>query len=134
LAVSFKLKELLTSFMEHVQENYGVKPGFVTRNFAKFVEFAKDLGTPWEQFVIMAPFNKVGFQMNPAKESCERQLSTVHGGEVIAMSLLAAGYLHLDEAVEYVKSLSNLSGATVGVSSQEHAEETFTQLRTLLDQ
>ena len=134
LAMSFELKDLLTSFMEHVHDKYKVKPGFVTRNFAKFIDFLENLGTPWDEFIVMAPFNKIGFQMNPSKEACERQLSKVRGGEVIAMSLLAAGYLHLGEAAEYIKSLPNLTGATVGVSSREHAEDTFTQLRTLLDQ
>jgi hypothetical protein len=128
LAVSFELKDLLTSFTEHVHDKYGVKPGFVTRNFAKFVDFLQDAGISWKDLTVMTPFNKIGFQMNPSREACEAKLPKLSNGEVIAMSILAAGYLQLNEAIEYVNSLPNLTGVTVGVSSQEHAEETFTIL------
>jgi hypothetical protein len=134
LAVSFELEDLLNSFMEHVHDEYDVKAGFVTRNFGKLADFFQRVGISWDQLVVMSPFNKLGFQMNPSKESCEEQLSKARGGEVIAMSVLAAGYLHLDEAVEYIKSLPNLTGVTVGVSSQKHASETFRQLGTILRQ
>jgi hypothetical protein len=44
---------------------------------------------------------------------------------VIAMSVLAAGYLRIPEAREYVRSLPNVKGVVVGVSKEEHASKTF---------
>ena len=44
---------------------------------------------------------------------------------VIAISVLAAGYLKLPEAVDYIAGLPNVKGVAVGVSKEEHARETF---------
>ena len=82
--------------------------------------------------VIMTPFNKIGFQMNPSGESCEAALNDLKEGDVVAMSIMAGGYLTLDESIEYLNGLTNLSGVVAGVSSAEHAIQTFTKLRTLI--
>jgi hypothetical protein len=50
---------------------------------------------------------------------------------VIAMSILAGGYLSLSEGVAYMNNLSNIAGAVVGVSSVDHAERTFRNLREI---
>jgi hypothetical protein len=131
LALSFGLVDLLNSYIEHVHDNYHTNPGFVTRNFGTFVESFQEK-IPLKDVVIMAPFNAIGFQMNPSKQSCEKHLAELTNGNVIAVSVLAAGYLRLNDAIEYIKTLPNLSGVAVGVSSVEHAEDTFTVLRTLV--
>jgi hypothetical protein len=77
-----------------------------------------------DEKVIMAPFNKVGFQMNPSREECEEALRECKH-DVIAMSTLAAGYLKPAEAYEYLFRLPNIRSVVVGVSSKKHAEETF---------
>ena len=48
---------------------------------------------------------------------------------VIAMSVLASGYLDPAEAAEYIKKLPNLTGIVVGVSKEKHASETFRLFR-----
>ena len=130
LCLSFGQVNLLNTFAEHVRDRYHTTPGFVTRNFVRFVEFSRD-NLSMEDSVIMAPFNSVGFQMNPSKKSCENCLATMSKGRVFAISVLAAGYLKLNEAVEYLKALPNVSGVAVGVSSVKHAVETFTLFKTL---
>ena len=45
------------------------------------------------------------------------------------MSTLAAGYLKPEEAYEYLFSLPNIKSVVVGVSTREHAEETFGIIR-----
>ena len=78
----------------------------------------------------MSPFNKVGYQMNSSREVCESTLRKNPGIKLIAMSTLAAGYLKPKEAYDYLfNELDNISGVVVGVSSKEHAEETFTELQ-----
>jgi hypothetical protein len=135
LALSFRCRELFHEYDKHIRQKLHVKPGYVTRNFAHFVEFFQESNLPMEDIVIMAPFNKAGFQMNPSRETCEAALSSLkREPTVIAMSVLAGGYFTLDEALEYVQSLSNLSGVIVGVSSTQHAHATFRTLSKLLNQ
>jgi hypothetical protein len=142
--VSVMLHEVLTDmflaldlewlFKEYVRfmEGMGIKPGFETRNFAflvkKFIEWNIDFGN----IVIASPFNKMGFQMNPSREECEKALAEITGSTVIAMSVLAAGYLKLPDVVEYVEGLNNISGVVVGVSKEKHANETFRVLKKKL--
>jgi hypothetical protein len=45
------------------------------------------------------------------------------------MSILAAGYIRLPDAVEYIESLPNLDGMVVGVSTVDQALETFNFLK-----
>lgn len=130
LALSFGLVSIFDSFIEHVHDKYHATPGFVTRNFARFVDFFHD-NISCNDLTIMTPFNRIGFQMNPSRELCEKHLAEFSNGGVFAMSVLAAGYLSLNDAVEYLRTLSNLSGVAVGVSSPDHAEDTFTKLKTL---
>jgi hypothetical protein len=53
-------------------------------------------------------------------------------GHVIAMSMMAGGFLSLDQAIDYIRALPRLSGVAVGVSSREHAEDTFVKLKLVL--
>jgi hypothetical protein len=139
--VSLLLHELVTDmalaldmdflFKTHISlmRNLGVKPGFETRNFAYLVKKFEDWRIDSSGLVIAAPFNPLGFQMSPSREECERALEKIPQAQVIAFSTLAAGYVKLTEAVEYVTNLPNISGVAVGVSRREQAYETFKLLR-----
>lgn len=122
------------AFETHVSHSLGrgMKPGFETRNFAYLVKKLDEWGIDRSKVVIAAPFNPVGFQMCPSKEECERALETVPDAEVIAFSILAAGYVKPPEAVEYVANTPGLNGVAVGVSKEHHARETFKLLRERL--
>ena len=106
----------------------GIRPGFETRNFSQLVKSFAQWGIGLDGTVIAAPFNRIGFQMCPSREESEAALSQAEGAEVIAFSILAAGYLNVAEAIEYISSLSRLGGVAVGVSKPSHASETFRQL------
>jgi hypothetical protein len=121
---------MLNVFAQHVRENCHVKPGFVTYNFSRFIKVFEDEGFSLKDVAIMTPFNSLGFQMSPSKASCEATLSNLRDGHVIAMSILAGGYLTLDQAIGYVRTLPNISGIAVGASTGQHAQETFKKLRT----
>lgn len=131
LGLSFQAGRLFDHYMRYVREKYGAMPGFVTRNLVMFAKFFEASGFSLEDVAIMTPVNKIGFQMNPSRESCEACLSQMTAGDVVAMSLLAGGYLPLEEAVQYLQGLGNVSGVVVGVSSKEHAERTFGRLASL---
>jgi hypothetical protein len=132
LAVSFRSVEVFETFINHVRSKWHVKPGFVTRNFPSFVDLFREMNQPLKEIVIMTPFNSIGFQMNPSRQSCEDCLSDMNGANVIAMSILAGGYIPLHKAPIYIRNLSNLSGAAIGVSSVDHAERTFRTMQELL--
>ncbi|MCJ7635397.1 hypothetical protein MUP77_23785 [Candidatus Bathyarchaeota archaeon] len=110
----------------------GVKPGFETRNFAYLVDKFKSWGMDFKKVTIAAPFNKLGFQMNPSRSECERALKQIPETEVTAMSILAGGYISPAEAIEYISCLPNLQNVVVGVSRKDQAVETFRLLARAL--
>jgi len=128
MALAFDMEWLFRSYISFLK-SCGVAAGFETRNFAFLVRKFQEWGLAEKELVVATPFNKIGFQMSPSREECEHALAGAQGLTVIAMSVLAAGYLTLPEAAEYVARLPNLSGIAVGVSKPQHALETFTALR-----
>jgi hypothetical protein len=72
--------------------------------------------------------------MIPSKEECENALAQIPETDVIAISILAAGYLELGTAADYIHALSNLNGVAVGVSKERHAQETFSVLEKKLNE
>jgi hypothetical protein len=81
---------------------------------------------------IVAPFNRVGFQMNPSKEECEKALEIIPGTNVVAISILAAGYLKPRDGIDYMANLPNIRGVSVGVSKEKQGRETFKLLKEKL--
>jgi len=100
-------------------------PGFNTCNFAYIVNKFRDWDIDLSKIMIAAPFNKVGFQMAPSKEACEKALEGLNEPILMAISVLAAGYLKPAEAIDYIASLRNVKGVAIGVSKERHARETF---------
>ena len=120
MALALNLSWLFKSCIDFMR-GLKIKPGFETRNLPylidKFIKWDIDLG----KITLVAPFNKVGFQMSPSKIACERSLMNIPETEVIAMSVLASGYLRLPEATDYINSMPQLKGIVVGVSKEKHA-------------
>jgi hypothetical protein len=132
LALALDLDWLFKTYITFLSKKK-VIPGFNTGNFPflvrKFNEWKIDL----HNVIIAAPFNKMGFQMTPSKEECEKALTLLPEPSVIAISVLAAGYLHPLEASEYLSNLPNIRGIAVGVSKEKHARETFEIFKRKLD-
>jgi hypothetical protein len=128
MALAFNLDWLFKSYVDFLLE-YKIRPGFETRNFAYLVNKFKCWGIDFGEITIAAPFNKIGFQMNPSRVECEKALEHVSGAEIVAMSILAAGYLMPSEAIGYIASLPNATHVVVGVSKEKQANETFRLLR-----
>lgn len=131
MGLALNLKWLFTSYID-VMANNNVKSGFETRNFPLFVKKFNEWNIDLQDVFIIAPFNEVGFQMNPSKEECERVMQTLPAANILAINVLASGYLNLSEAASYIKSLPNLAGVAVGVSKEAHARETFRCLKSTL--
>jgi hypothetical protein len=124
MALALDLRWLFNSYIKFMEE-LKITPGFETRNFTYLISKFREWGIDLNDIVIAAPFNKIGFQMTPSRIECERALELLSKPNVIAMSVLAAGYLKPKEAVDYIKSLPKIKGLVVGVSKEQHASETF---------
>jgi len=131
LCLGLGLDHILKFYIKFMSEA-GIIPGFNTGNFALLVEKFKEWDISLEDVVIAAPFNKVGFQMVPSRKECEKALAQLPKANVLAISILAAGYLKPKEAIDYVASLPNIRGVAVGVSKEKHTNETFRLLREKL--
>jgi len=119
VAISLKMKKIIESFINHIEKQYGVQAGLVTKNFPMLIRTLED----WKIEIptIMTSFNPIGYQMNPSKEDCESYISKT---KIIAMNVLAGGYLKPHESFEYISKLG-LDSVVIGMSSKEHAEETI---------
>jgi hypothetical protein len=119
----------LAKYYISLATDIGIQPGFETRNFAYLVKKFKDWRIDFSNLTIATSFNKIGFQMNPSREDCERAITEVSECNVIAMSTLASGHITVPEAVEYLLTVPNIKGAVIGVSKERQALETFRYFR-----
>jgi len=124
MALALGLDWLFKSYIDFLSKR-GIKPGFETRNFTYLVDKFENWNIDLSKVVIAAPFNKIGFLMNPSKYDCEKALANLSNANIIAMSIMAAGYLKPIEALDYVKRVPNISSAVIGVSKLQQAIETF---------
>jgi len=131
MALALNLDWFFKAYIEFMKKNR-YTPGFNTCNFAYLVDKFRSWNISLTKMIVAAPFNKIGFQMNPSKGECEKALRSLEGPSLIAISILAAGYLKLDDGSRYIASLPNVKGAAVGVSKEKHAEETFRLLSNIL--
>jgi hypothetical protein len=124
MAIDLNLESLVKTYIKFMNDR-GIEPGFETRNFSYLVNKFKEWDIDFKGLVFGAPFNKIGFYMNPTKAECEKALIDSSGSTVIMMSILAAGYLKPKEAIDYIRGLPNAGGIVVGVSNDQQARETF---------
>jgi hypothetical protein len=124
MALAFDLDWLFKSYMDFLA-NHHIIPGFNTGNFAFLVNRFREWDIDLRKVIIAAPFNKIGFQMSPTAVECEEALNTMPEPVVIAISILAAGYITPREAAKYIATLHNIKGIAIGVSKEKHAKDTF---------
>jgi hypothetical protein len=122
LALSLNLKSLFETFQNHLHDKYSIEAGLITKNFPILAGHLTDWDLKFS--TIMTSFNKAGFQMNPSKQSCENCLVN-YNGNVIAMSVLAGGYLSAQEAYQYILSQPKIRTVVIGLSSVDHAKNIF---------
>jgi hypothetical protein len=128
MALALNLDWLFESYVRFLSRR-SIIPGFNTRNFPFFVRKFREWSIDTRNILVATPFNKAGFQMNPSKQECEKTLSDLPSPIVLAISILAAGYLQPTVAMDYLANLPNLKGIVAGVSTEQQARETFTLLR-----
>ena len=132
LALALNMKALFKSYVDFVAKQ-GIACGFNTCNFTYLINKLEEWDLDPSQVLVAAPFNKAGFQMSPSREKCEQVLKVLSKPSLIAISVLAAGYLKPREALEYIATLPNVRGLALGVSREAQAEETFKMAKGLLE-
>lgn len=128
MALALNMENLCKSYIKFLKK-YRIRPGFETRNFPYLINKFSEWNIDFSELTLTSAFNKVGFQMCPTQADCEEALERANEAEVIAMSILAAGYLKPADAMGYLGNLKGLSGVVVGVSKERQATETFKILR-----
>ncbi len=126
LAIGLGMRNVIETFIEHVKDEYGVQVGLVTKNFPKLIETLGDWNIRLP--LTMTSFNPIGYQMNPSKNECEQYLSKTNN--VIAMNVLAGGFLNPKESADYISKLK-INRVVVGMSTKEHARETIMAFKKL---
>lgn len=122
LLLGVGIKDIFKAFVTYIEEEYGVRAGFMTLNMPMLVDFLLDCGI--EDPIVCSAINKVGFQMNPDRDSYEKTLRSGHFS-AMAMSVMAAGAVPPREAFEYVGGLKNVHSIFFGASSRAHIEQTI---------
>lgn len=122
LALALNMKNVFETFQNYLHDNYNVQSGVCTKNFPRLVSKFQEWDINYDS--IMTSFNKSGFLMNPSREECEKCLDE-YEGQVLAMNLFAGGFYSLEETASYIESLPKIKNIVIGLSSPQHAKETF---------
>ena len=122
LALALEMKNIFEAFKNHLDEKYKIKAGLCTKNFPKLIAKLDEWDMNFAS--IMTSFNTAGYLMNPSKQACKDALEN-YKGSILAMNIFAGGYSGLNESANYILSLPKIRNIVVGVSSKEHAKETF---------
>jgi hypothetical protein len=108
-------------FHEHIRRSWDAEAGFMTLNLPRTVDFLLAAGI--ERPIVCSPINRMGFQMNPDRASCEATLAT-RPVRAFAMSVMAAGSIPPREAFSYVLGLPAVESIVFGASSARNIENT----------
>ena len=128
LCLGYEMTDVIASFDNHIRRTYAVQPAYGTLNFPQFSRFLEKCGVG--SSVIMTAINKKGFYMNPGLLEYENELRQT-GHTILAMATLASGSLKPQEAYEYLAQIG-VSNVVVGLSSQDHATETFNAIKSYI--
>lgn len=121
LCVGLDLDAIIDFYISYIEEKYSAQPAFCSLSSYRLMNYFKNRGI--QDTVIMAPFNPIGYQMNPSREDCERSLQE-YSCQLTAMSVLGAGVVRPDDAKKYLNELS-IESFIVGASSKAHIDDSF---------
>ena len=121
LALGMGCDEAFDVFREHIEENYEVPAGLITKNVPMLRERLDSRG--WDDYLIMAAFNKTGFYINPSLEETIKAVKKP-GMNFIPMSVLAAGAIPPKDAFEFIGAFPEVKSVVVGMSKKNHIDQT----------
>ncbi|VVB59236.1 Uncharacterised protein [uncultured archaeon] len=118
--LSLGISDCMKTYIDHVQYDMGLNPGFITLNFELFQRnFEKWHMKPQ---LVMTPINPGGYDMNPSKAAVEVAIKK-YRGEIIAMNILGGGAFSVNIVHDYLTTLGDIKFCVVGASSEKHLSE-----------
>ena len=127
LAIGMKMSDPIHIFIDYINNKLKLKAGFGTLNLPVAINMFDKWGISDQYF--MAPFNKIGHQMNPSLESNCNILNQRPDVKILAMSTLASGALKPEEAFQFLASIQNIDSIVVGISTDKHLNSTYTAFK-----
>ena len=122
MIIGLNIPDMFEFYYDYINTKHDVIPGFCTLNFPRLMDILEK--TQIENPLIMAPFNSLGFQMNP---SLDENISYLNNKNCtfVAMSTLAAGQIMPKEAYKYLFETVKVDSVIAGSSSPKHIADTF---------
>jgi len=130
LLMALNLPKVFSVYESTLRRRFGTTAGIATKNLPLLVQRFQEWGM--ELPVVLTHVNKVGFQVNPSQEECEKALAHPKLA-VMAMGTLASGYLTPKEAYSYVNAFPSVQSIVVGTSTTHHIASTFLAIRQSVD-
>jgi len=128
LIVALRMGDFLQRIDGHVRRRIGASFGLETRNLGQLQKFLDD--ACYSPEFIMTPFNKLGYQMAPDRQTAESAAVKLGArSKIIAMNALASGALLFPEAIDYLLTFKNCLYAIVSATTKpERAGKNFAVL------
>lgn len=132
LILAFELTDLLRSLSNYLRDSMHLSMGLETRNFGHLCPYLLTAGY-WPNY-LMIPFNPLGYQMAPNKESVEQCVRTFGDKTgIVAMNVLASGACTLQEAITYLQPFKQLlHGVTCASAKPTRISDNFRQISSNL--
>jgi len=121
LLLGLGLDECFRIFHDHVRDQYGAEPGFITMNAPRLLDVLDRLGIA--NPIVCANINKIGFRMCGGVAQYESAIAT-RRFRPVAMSVLASGAISPREAVAYVCGQPQIESIVFGASSRGNIRQT----------
>lgn len=121
LAIGLGCEETFDVFREHMEKSYNAPAGLITKNVPLLRQRLDARG--WDDYLIMAAFNRTGFYMNPSLEATIKEVQRP-GMYFIPMSVMAAGGIRPEEAFQFVGTFPEIKSVVVGMSKKDHIDQT----------
>lgn len=121
LILGYDMKAVVLAFDSYVRKKYNAIPAYGTLNYSAFAKFLEEAGL--SESLVMTAVNKKGFLMNPSRNQVIEDIGK-RSHTVLAMATLASGRLMPEEAYSFLAD-TDVKNVVVGLSSQKHADETF---------
>jgi len=119
LLLGLNAKVFFIEFAEYIKKKYNVLPGYLTMNLPFLLEKFQEWDL--EEVVICSSINKIGYLMSPGVAEYESVLASYDRNkyQIMAMSVLASGAVHPDEAFEFIGK-QNIDSIVFGASSKKN--------------
>lgn len=121
LLLGLGMKDAFRIFAQHVREQYGAEPGFITMNLPRLLDLLEEIQI--DNPIVCSNINKLGFRMCGGVDLYVRTLRE-RRFRAIAMSVFASGAIAPDEAIKWICDLPNITSIVFGASGAANIRAT----------